>query len=82
MSVIFIWKLRKSPTVKNKLAEIKRLFPDSVIIDNGIEMEYFFEKEEMIIRTPDRSDTYKEVVSSLKYAGLSGIWRSKQIKGE
>lgn len=77
MSVIFIWKLRKSPTVKNNLRELKRLFPDSVIIDNGIEMEYFFEKEEMIIRTPDRSEPACEAVAALKKAGLSGQWRSK-----
>ena len=61
------------------IREINRLFPESVIIDNGLEIDYFFEKEEMIIRTPDRSEPACEAVKALKKAGLSGSWRSKAL---
>jgi hypothetical protein len=64
--------------VKNKLAEIKRLFPDSVIKTEAGGIEYFFENDQLIIRTPDRSSRHADAVDNLKHCGLSGIWRSKK----
>lgn len=70
------------------LQDIKQVWPESVIDHNDIELEYFFESDEignktMIIRTPDRSEPYKNALAYLKKAGLSGSWRSKaQTEGK
>ena len=68
--------------MKNKLRDMARVFPNSKIKENGQRLEFFFEPgddgDNLIIKTPDRSEPYKQALASLKECGLTGVWRSRE----
>lgn len=70
------------PTVGNvKLSDylklMKDIFPEcELVTDDGLTLEFFYEDEQLIIRTPDRSEKAQAAVATLKQSGLSGVWRS------